>query len=80
MAKLGKKTSNLKAKKAKKIASIKKNMKVPSRKCIKEGFLLGFIKNLVNKNYSEADKYLQGQVDSIISKKIEDAVKEVKTN
>lgn len=66
----GKKTvpvSFAKEGKAKKVA-IKKGK-------INENFMiLGFIKSLVEKRYSEADKYLQGQVDKLVSAKIANAV------
>jgi len=57
-------------------AKANKMKKETNKKVVSENFfLLGFIKSLVEKNYKDADKYLQGQVDSVVTKKIETAVK-----
>ena len=57
-------------------AKAKKTKKAKAhKKKINENYMvLGFIKSLVDKNYKEADKYLQGQVDKLITNKIRDAV------
>jgi len=55
-------------------ATTSNKSKYGKKKQVNENFILGFIKSLVDKNYAEADKYLQGQVDKIVSNKIKDAV------